>query len=157
MIASGGEPSGGELPGGAVGVAAYCAGALAVAGPAYHRDPAYARTLATDARIADWPLVFLVDDSRVVERTVSFLWSTFTRFEPAADIHAAGSRLHRHHEILAAPIVFDCRMKPGYPDELIADVDTVKRVSRRWSEYFPEGNVEGEEDASGYAGFKRLS
>ena len=147
----------GELPGGAREASAYCAGALAIAGPAYSQDAAYAQTLAADARVADWPLVFLVDDSQVVERNVSFLWSTFTRFEPAADIHAAGSRLHRHHEVLAAPIVFDCRMKPGYPDELIADADTVKTVSRRWSEYFPEGNVEGEEDALGYAGFRRMS
>ena len=41
-------------------------------------------------------------------------------------------------------------------DELVADQDTVKKVSRRWSEYFPEGGVEGEEDPLGYAGFLRL-
>lgn len=147
----------GELPGGAREAAAYCAGALAVAGPAYSQDAGYARTLAVDARVADWPFVFLVDDTAVVERTISFLWSTFTRFEPAGDIHAAGSRTHRHHEILEAPIVLDCRMKPGYPDELFADDDTVKKVSRRWAEYFPEGNVEGEADPLGYAGFRRMS
>jgi hypothetical protein len=57
---------------------------------------------------------------------------------------------------LESPIVFDCRSKPGYPDELVADHDTVKQVSRRWSEYFPEGGVEGEEDPLGYAGFLRM-
>jgi UbiD family decarboxylase len=147
----------GELPGGARSVATYCAGAIAVAGPSYSDDPDYGRTLVADARIADWPLVFLVDDSSIVERNITFLWSTFIRFEPAADIHAATSRLHRHHEILGAPILFDCRMKPGYPDELFADDLTVKKVSRRWSEYFPKGGVDGEEDPLGYAGFRRMS
>ena len=120
------------------------------------QDEGYAQTLAGDAHVAGWPLVFLVDDTDVVERTISFLWSTFTRFEPAGDIHAAGSRTHRHHEILEAPIVFDCRMKPGYPDELFADDDTVNKVSRRWAEYFPEGNVEGEADPLGCVGFRRM-
>jgi UbiD family decarboxylase len=146
----------GDLPGGAIAARAYCDGALAVAGPAYRDDPGYAATLASDPRVADWPLVFLVDDADVVERTITFLWSTFTRFEPAADIHAAGSRVHRHHEVLTAPVVLDCRMKPGYPDELVADDDTVKKVTSRWAEYFPEGNVEGEEDPMGYAGFRRM-
>ena len=146
----------GELPGGARDAAAYCAGALAVSGPTYSQDEGYAQTLAGDAHVAGWPLVFLVDDTDVVERTISFLWSTFTRFEPAGDIHAAGSRTHRHHEILEAPIVFDCRMKPGYPDELFADDDTVNKVSRRWAEYFPEGNVEGEADPLGCVGFRRM-
>jgi UbiD family decarboxylase len=146
----------GELPGGARQAAIYCAGALAVSGPSYTQDPEYGQTLARDTRVGAWPLVFLVDDTRVVERNISFLWSTFTRFEPAADIYAAGTRLQRHHEVLEAPIVFDCRMKPGYPDELIADDDTVKKVSRRWSEYFPAGNVEGEEDPLGYSGFQRM-
>ncbi|SVD50714.1 uncharacterized protein METZ01_LOCUS403568, partial [marine metagenome] len=49
-----------------------------------------------------------------------------------------------------------CRMKPGYPDELFADDDTVNKVSRRWAEYFPEGNVEGEADPLGCVGFRRM-
>lgn len=147
----------GEAPGGARDVAVYCPGALAVAGPAYADDPEYAQTLARDERVSDWPLVFLVDNAGVVERNISFLWSTFTRFEPAADIYAADTRHHRHHEMLQAPIVLDCRMKPGYPDELVADPDTVATVTRRWSEYFPDGNVEGDEDPMGYDGFRRMS
>ena len=31
--------------------------------------------------------------------------------------------------------------RPGFPDELFADDDTSRTVDRRWSEYFPEGNV----------------
>lgn len=146
----------GELPAGASQVQPYCAGVLTVSGPTYSQDAEFGQRLAADGQIGSWPLVFLVDDTRIVERQVTFLWSTFTRFEPAADVYAAGSRLHRHHEVLEGPIVFDCRSKPGYPDELVADHDTVKKVSRRWSEYFPEGGVQGDEDPFGYAGFLRL-
>ena len=46
-------------------------------------------------------------------------------------------------------------MKPGYPDELIID-EITKNVTDRWSEYFPAGNVEGEEDRMGYKGFSLL-
>ncbi len=146
----------GELPTGASQVQPYCAGALTVSGPTYSQDAEFGQRLAADGQIGSWPLVFLVDDTRIVERQVTLLWSTFTRFEPAADVYAARSRLHRHHEVLEGPIVFDCRSKPGYPDELVADHDTVKKVSRRWSEYFPEGGVQGDEDPFGYAGFLRL-
>ena len=71
-------------------------------------------------------------------------------------MNAAGVELHRHHPCYHPPIVFDCRMKPGYPDEVIADEAIVKRFTQRWSEYFPDGSVEGEEDPMGYAGFSLM-
>ena len=129
---------------------------MAVQGPSYTEDPDFAQRLAQDPSLAEWPLVFLVDSARVVEKNITFLWSTFTRFEPAADIYAAGVELHRHHPCYQPPIVFDCRMKPGYPDEVIADEAIVKRVTQRWDEYFPDGGVEGEEDPMGYAGFSLM-
>jgi 4-hydroxybenzoate decarboxylase subunit C len=46
---------------------------------------------------------------------MNFLWTTFTRFEPAADIHAAGRRIVRNHLAYEAPIVIDARLKPGFP------------------------------------------
>ncbi|MEW6755725.1 MAG: UbiD family decarboxylase [Candidatus Latescibacterota bacterium] len=142
----------GHLPTGAVAAAVFCAGCLAVQGPAYRDDPAFAGGLAQAPSLAAWPLVFLVDDVRVTERSVAFLWSTFTRFEPAADVHAAGVRLVRLHPCFTPPVVLDCRTKPRYPAELVADEATAARVTRRWREYFPQGNVEGIEDRLGYAG-----
>jgi hypothetical protein len=65
-----------------------------------------------------------------------------TRFEPAADIHAAGQVALRHHLSLQPPILIDARLKPGFPDELFADAETAATVSRRWKEYFPGGKVE---------------
>ena len=146
----------GDLPYGANAAAVYCAGALAVQGPTYDDDPDYAQHLAGHRAVTDWPLVFLVDDADVAHKNISFLWSTFTRFEPAADTYAADTELRRHHPCYTPPVVLDCRMKPGYPDELIIDESTAKKVTNRWSEYFPAGNVEGEEDRMGYKGFSLL-
>ena len=55
---------------------------------------------------------------------MNFLWTTFTRFEPAADIHAANRRIIRNHIAYTAPVVIDARMKPWYPKELSCREDT---------------------------------
>jgi hypothetical protein len=73
---------------------------------------------------------------------MNFLWTTFTRFEPAADIHAADKHIVRNHIAYRGPIVIDARLKPWYPKELQCDPDTAALVSRRWREYFPGGGVE---------------
>ena len=73
---------------------------------------------------------------------MNFLWTTFTRFEPAADIHAAARRVVRNHIAFTGPILIDARKKPNLPDELFCDDDTAKLVDRRWKEYFPDGGVE---------------
>jgi 3-polyprenyl-4-hydroxybenzoate decarboxylase len=87
--------------------------------------------------------VVLTDEpQRAAASTVNFLWTTFTRFEPAADIHAASTEVKRHHLSYTSPIVIDARIKPPYPEELFCDPETAALVSRRWTEYFPDGDVE---------------
>ena len=73
---------------------------------------------------------------------MNFLWTTFTRFEPGADIASAAQRIVRNHIAHQGPIVIDARMKPTYPKELFCDEATAKLVSGRWREYFPSRNVE---------------
>ncbi len=73
---------------------------------------------------------------------MNFLWTTFTRFEPARDIHAARTTVRRNHLAYEAPIVIDARTKPGLPRELFCDDETAGVVTRRWREYFPGGGVE---------------
>ncbi|MDQ3744877.1 MAG: 4-hydroxybenzoate decarboxylase, partial [Acidobacteriota bacterium] len=87
---------------------------------------------------ADWPLVVLHDDARVAHSAPDFLWATWTRFEPASDIHAAETNVRRQHITYTAPLVIDARMKPGYPEELIVRPDIADLVERRWREYFPQ-------------------
>jgi hypothetical protein len=73
---------------------------------------------------------------------MNFLWTTFTRFEPARDVHARSVRLERLHPSFAPPVVIDARLKPGFPEELACDPETARLVSRRWREYFPTVQVE---------------
>ena len=73
---------------------------------------------------------------------MNFLWTTFTRFEPAADIHAAQRRLVRNQVSFTAPILIDARLKPGFPKELSCAPEISATVTRRWKEYFPAGGVE---------------
>ena len=66
---------------------------------------------------------------------MNFLWTTFTRFEPAADLHAQHAQLLHNTVSYTPPVVIDARMKPGYPKELFCDPDTAAKVERRWREY----------------------
>ena len=137
------EFSAAVTPTGIDGVKVFCPGCLVVDGPSYASESNAAQRLADDAAFADWPLVILTDDARrATASPMNFLWTTFTRFEPAADIHAASQLVVRHHVSYTAPVVIDARMKPPYPKELFCDEETAALVDRRWKEYFPDGGVE---------------
>lgn len=128
----------GALPGGVTAAEVFCAGCLVVKGAAYSEEPQQAARLAQEAAFIDWPLVILHDDPKAARSTTEFLWSTWTRFEPAADIFAAKTEVARHHLAYTAPIVIDARRKPTLPDELVVRDDIAKLVDRRWREYFPK-------------------
>jgi len=127
----------GELPLGINMAEVFCGGCLVVEGGPYERDPDLAARLAQHEAFADWPLIVLHDDARVARSASDFLWSTWTRFEPAADIYAQHTEIIRHHLAYTGPIVIDARTKPGFPKELIVRDDIRDLVDRRWREYFP--------------------
>jgi len=127
----------GELPAGVPRVEVFCAGCLVVQGRPFEDDSDQAARLARESVFAEWPLVVLHDDASVASSTIDFLWSTWTRFEPAADIHAASTKVVRHHLAYSGPIVIDARTKPGFPAELVVREDIARLVDKRWREYFP--------------------
>ncbi|PWK08438.1 UbiD family decarboxylase [Tumebacillus permanentifrigoris] len=115
----------------------YCKGCLCISGASYEQDPELgARIVQQHAdALREWPVVFLVDDAKVAKAQSSFLWTTFTRFDPSHDIYAEAD-LVRHHVAYKLPIVIDARMKPWYPDEVETRPDIDQKVSARWTEYF---------------------
>jgi UbiD family decarboxylase len=125
----------GTLPRGVSRAEVFCGGCLVIEGSPYAKDPEQAARLAREEVFAPWPLVILHDDARVALAVEDFLWATWTRFEPAADIYAADVSVRRHHLSYRAPLVIDARMKPGYPAELIVRPDIAALVDRRWNEY----------------------
>lgn len=140
-----------EVPQGLTDVHVFVPGCLIVGGPSYESDPGAAARFAAHPAFAGWPLVVLTNEPRrAAASPINFLWTTFTRFEPAADLHAAGTELVRHHVSYQPPILIDARMKPWYPKELFADEETAATVSRRWKEYFPGGTVEMGDSGTGH-------
>jgi UbiD family decarboxylase len=141
----GGPPgaAAGALPHGIGEVLVFCPGCLVLGGPSFAEDAGAAARFAAHPAFAGWPLLVLTDEPRrAAASPINFLWTTFTRFEPAADIHAAATMTLRNHIAYQAPVLIDARLKPGFPAELRADPATAELVGRRWSEYFPGRRVE---------------
>ena len=126
----------GELPAYVSRAEVFCGGCLVLQGGTFVEDEELASRVASDPVFANWPLIVLHDDARVARSSPDFLWATWTRFEPAADIYASRTTVQRHHLVYKPPIVIDARTKPGFPDELVVRDDIKDLVDRRWQEYF---------------------
>jgi len=117
---------------------AYLPGTLVIEANDYESMPDLATEIAKTEALQLWPCVLLVDSLEGATcSTQEFLWTFFTRFEPAADIHGASTSVQRFHVGLTPPIVFDCRMKPWYTDILGVDDATRKLVDSRIAKILP--------------------
>lgn len=96
----------------------------------------------------EWPLVILVDNiDQALKSDAAFLWTVFTRFEPAADLHAK-ARIVRNHLAYSGPLLIDARMKDSYPSEVLCDPGTAQHVTKNWHRYFPKGMEMGESETA---------
>ncbi|HSU26562.1 MAG TPA: UbiD family decarboxylase [Pyrinomonadaceae bacterium] len=127
----------GELPQGIERAEVFCHGCLVVQGNSYGSEPEMADRIAKSGTFDDWQVVVVHDDADVAGTADKFLWATWTRFDPATDIHAKEIALKNNHIAYAAPIVIDARMKPWYPKTVETRDDIARLVDRRWHEYFP--------------------
>lgn len=128
----------GSLPDGCSRPQAYLPGTLVVEGAPYAQSPQLAQQLANHAGVAEWPVLLLVDSTAEATSSLQeFLWTFFTRFEPAADIHGREQVVHRFHVGLQPPIVFDCRMKPWYTEVLEVDPATKRLVDDKIAAMLP--------------------
>jgi len=79
--------------------------------------------------VDSFPLIVVVDDSEFVSRSLeNFLWVTFTRSNPAADIHGVGSFVEEKHWGCRGPLMIDARMKPHHAPPLVEDPEVTRRV-----------------------------
>ena len=138
-----GEFSAAQLPQGIHDVEVFCRGCLVAGAPPLDAEPEVAARVASHPAFVGWPLVVLTDEpARAARSVMNFLWTTFTRFEPAADIYSASTRVARNHVVRTPPIVIDARLPALFPAELTCRPDVAAQVSDRWREYFPDGGVE---------------
>ncbi len=112
-------------------------GILAVSGPAASArrgcdDPAitaFAASFGPDDPINRFPLVVVVDDSDFISRTLNnFLWTVFTRSNPATDIYGVGITTVCKHWGCAGALIIDARSKPHHAPQLVDDPAVERRV-----------------------------
>jgi 4-hydroxy-3-polyprenylbenzoate decarboxylase len=76
-----------------------------------------------------FPLVVLVDDSEFAAETLNnWLWATFTRSNPAVDVHGIGAFTRQKHWGCEGPLVIDARIKPHHAPPLEEDPAVSRRV-----------------------------
>ncbi len=139
----------GDLPKGTGEPRVFCRGCLALSGDDYESDAALPGRIAGAESLSAWPLVVLCDDAKEATATEArFLWTTFTRFEPAADIHSANAEVRRAHISYTGPIVIDARKKPWHPGEVHCSPAAAEKVTTRWKEYFPAGMEMGDSESA---------
>ena len=128
----------GTLPPGCTRPNPYLPGTLVVEGTPYAQAPGLAQELAAWPGLQEWPVLVLVDSTTKATASLQeFLWTFFTRFEPAADIYGAAQKVRRFHVGLQPPIVFDCRMKPWYTEVLAVDPATKALVDAKIDTLLP--------------------
>ena len=76
-------------------------------------------------------LFLLVDDANfVAENLNNFLWSTFTRSNPAQDIYGINSFTKHKHWGCNGPLIIDARIKPHHAPSLIKNIEIEKKVDK---------------------------
>jgi 4-hydroxy-3-polyprenylbenzoate decarboxylase len=86
-------------------------------------------TLGDDHRVNDFPLIVIVDESQPLENNLNeFLWVTFTRSNPAVDVHGVGASINNKHWGCTGSLVIDARSKPHHAPLLEVDADTNSQV-----------------------------
>ncbi len=112
-------------------------GVMAVKSPRFNpdshgRDDAaarFAQSHVPGGPLKNFPWIVLVDDSEFTARTLNnFLWVTFTRSNPAADLYGIGSFTDHKHWGCQGSLVIDARIKPHHAPPLVEDPDVTRRV-----------------------------
>lgn len=112
-------------------------GVVAVEAPVYQKRAeaeeqarTFCKTLGPfEPKLQEVPLIVLVDDSSFTAAKLNnFLWVTFTRSNPAQDIHGVNSFVEHKHWGCKGPLVIDARIKPHHAPPLIEDPKITRRV-----------------------------
>lgn len=109
-------------------------GVLAVRGPKVEQEGSdairrFCKAFDDGDPIVAFPLIVVVDDSEFAARDLNnFLWVTFTRSNPAADIYGIGEYYVQKHWGCRGPLVVDARIKPHHAPPLVEDPAVTKKI-----------------------------
>jgi 4-hydroxy-3-polyprenylbenzoate decarboxylase len=89
----------------------------------------FCATFGPEAPLNCFPLVLLVDDSAFAARALNnWIWATFTRSDPAADVYGVGAFTRQKHWGCTGSLVIDARIKPHHAPPLEEDPAVSRRV-----------------------------
>ena len=92
--------------------------------------------------IMKWPLIVVTDDSAFsAAHLENFLWVTFTRSNPATDVHGIGETTHQKHWGCTGPLVIDARLKPHHAPPVEEDPIVVTKVDSLCSKGGPLAGI----------------
>lgn len=108
-------------------------GVLLLTGPGYQKMDNGVDTLAKklegERQLEGLPMIVVVDDSDFASENMdNFLWVTFTRSNPAADIYGVESFYSNKHWGCNGSMIIDARIKPHHAPPLIEDKSISERV-----------------------------
>jgi len=85
--------------------------------------------LTQDSRWSGIRMVVLADDSEFTSRSLNnFLWVTFTRSNPANDVHGVGAFTDHKHWGCTGALVIDATQKPQHAPPLIEDAQVTAKI-----------------------------
>jgi 4-hydroxy-3-polyprenylbenzoate decarboxylase len=105
-------------------------GVLAVRAPKYSGDAErFCAQIGPAEALSEVALILLVDDSDFAARHLNnWVWMTFTRSNPAADVYGVGAFTRQKHWGCTGPLVIDARIKPHHAPPLEEDPAVSRRV-----------------------------
>ena len=80
-------------------------------------------------------MIAVVSPDVNLDDDVDTIWGIFTRFDPARDLMFTRVAMNGVQPLYEGVMGIDATWKPGYPDTVAMDADTVRRVDARWKEY----------------------
>lgn len=108
-----------------VSAGAQAASRAQVAAPLHH----LCAELVGNSALDGFRWIIVVDDSQFVSESLrNFLWVTFTRTDPAADLYGIASFIENKHWGCRGPLVFDSRIKPHHAPVLEELPEITSRV-----------------------------
>ena len=144
-------PPGLRLPDGFADPRVCLPGAIAVRAPACTPAPegmaadfvAFCAAFRAADPLCAFPLVVLVDDSEFCSRSLdNFLWVTFSRSNPAADVGGIEAATVHKHWGCRGSLAIDARRKPHHAPMLVEDPQVTARVDRLFAQNGPLAGIE---------------
>lgn len=115
-------------------------GVLVVEPSASHRDTPSFESLLRETTLRKgpspedmpFPLIVLVDESDFAASSLrNFLWTTFTKSDPACDVHGFGAFVENKHWGCTGSLLIDARRKSHHPPELEEEPEITRCVDEK--------------------------